>query len=117
MVAVGEQKCRIVAVDITVRQRAEESFRALFREMLDGFSLHDVICDDAGRPVDYRYLAVNPAFERLTGLKAADIVGRRALDVRPPTERPWIEDCGQVALTGRPPPSRTNSAIRRGPSR
>jgi nitrate/nitrite-specific signal transduction histidine kinase len=61
------------------RQATELNYRTLFREMLDGFALHEIVCDAEGKPMDYRYLAVNPAFERLTGLKAEDIVGRTVL--------------------------------------
>ena len=49
----------------------------LFREMLDGFALHEILCDAEGRPCDYRFLAVNPAFERMTGYKADELIGRR----------------------------------------
>ncbi len=70
--------------------------------MLDGFALHEIICDKQGRPVDYRFLAVNPAFERMTGVRAADITGRRVLEVLPATESYWIETYGKVALTGEP---------------
>lgn len=45
---------------------------------------------------------VNLAFERMTGLRAADIVGRTVMDVLPGTERLWIETYGRVALTGEP---------------
>ncbi|MBU1247469.1 MAG: PAS domain S-box protein, partial [Proteobacteria bacterium] len=68
--------------------------------MLDGFALHEIITDEAGQPVDYRFLAVNPAFENLTGLKADDIVGKTVLEVMPNTERHWIEAYGRVALQG-----------------
>jgi two-component system, cell cycle sensor histidine kinase and response regulator CckA len=88
--------------DITERRQAEDEYHTLFREMLDGFALHEIICDAAGTPIDYRFMAVNPAFERVTGLRAADIVGRTVLEVLPGTERYWIETYGDVALTGRP---------------
>jgi PAS domain S-box-containing protein len=88
--------------DITERRQAEEKYRTLFREMLDGFALHEIICDASGNPVDYRYLAVNPAFERMTGLKAEDAVGKNVLELLPGTERYWIETFGAVALTGTP---------------
>ena len=91
-----------VKQDITERKRAEENYRMLFREMLDGFALHEILCDEQGRPVDYRFLAVNPMCERLTGRKAADIIGRTVLEVMPDTERHWIETYGKVALTGEP---------------
>jgi len=95
--------------DVTARRQAEEAlrrseakFRNLFEEMNDGFALHEIICDEAGRPVDYRFLEVNPAFERLTGLKAESLVGRTVLEILPDTEPRFIETYGQVALTGTP---------------
>ena len=88
--------------DITEQYVAEKNYRTLFQEMLDGFALHEIICDHEGTPVDYRFLAINPAFEKMTGLKAADIVGRRVLEVLPGTERYWIDIYGRVALTGEP---------------
>ncbi len=98
-----------IVQDITERKMAEmalreseEKYRTLFREMLDGFALHEIICDDAGRPVDYRFLAVNPAFERLTGLKAEDVLGRTVREVLPGIEPEWIGSYGHVALTGEP---------------
>ncbi|MBI5343555.1 MAG: PAS domain-containing protein [Deltaproteobacteria bacterium] len=91
-----------IARDITDRKRAEENYRTLFREMLDGFAQHEILCDEQGRAVDYRFLSVNPAFERLTGLKGEEIVGRTVLEVLPGIEPSWIETYGRVALTGEP---------------
>ena len=79
---------------------SEASYRMLFHEMLDGFALHEIICGTDGRPVDYRFLAVNPAFERMTGLRADDIVGKTVRTVIPETEKSWINTYGRVALTG-----------------
>ncbi|MBU1240722.1 response regulator, partial [Myxococcota bacterium] len=78
------------------------NYQMLFNEMLDGVALHEIILNDEGRPVNYRFLAVNPAFERLTGLSAQSIIGRTVLDVMPGTEPFWIETYGEVALTGKP---------------
>jgi PAS domain S-box-containing protein len=88
--------------DITPRKKAEQEYKTLFREMLDGFALHEIICDDSGTPVDYRFLDINPAFERMTGLKAESVVGRTVMDVLPGTEIYWIETYGAVALSGDP---------------
>ena len=62
------------ARDITSLRELEKKYQTLFEEMLDRFALHEIICDD-GKPIDYRFLALNPAFENLTGLKADKIVG------------------------------------------
>jgi len=85
------------------RHRAGEArYRLLFDTMLNGFALHEIICDEAGKPVNYRFLEVNPAFERLTGLRAADLIGKMVREVLPGIESVWIERYGAVALTGEP---------------
>jgi len=93
--------------DITDLKRAEEALRqsegrysTLFASMMEGFALHEIICNDQDEPVDYRFLAVNPAFEALTGLKREDLEGRTVLEVMPETEPGWIEKYGRVALSG-----------------
>ncbi|MFO7728694.1 MAG: PAS domain S-box protein [Desulfonatronovibrio sp.] len=91
-----------ILTDISQRKQAEEQYQMLFREMLDGFALHEIICNESGEPVDYRFLAVNPAFEKATGLKGDAIVGRTVLEVLPETESHWIKTYGQVAMTGEP---------------
>ena len=88
--------------DITEKRRVQQDYQSLFRQMFNGFSVHDIICDEKGRPVDYRFLAVNPAFEKITGLRGDEILGRTVLEILPGTEQAWIESCGQVALTGNP---------------
>jgi PAS domain S-box-containing protein len=96
-------------IDITDRTQAEkalreseERYQTLFSKMLDGFALHEIICDSANKPMDYRFLAVNPAFERMTGLEAGAIVGKTVLEILPNTESHWIETYGKVAQDGEP---------------
>jgi PAS domain S-box-containing protein len=98
----GRTTMAMSAVDVSAIHKAEAAYRTLFTEMLDGFAHHRIICDDRGEPVDYRYLAVNPAFERMTGLNASDIVGRTVMEVFPGAEQSWIDTYGKVALTGEP---------------
>lgn len=91
-----------VARDITQLAEVRREYHRLFTEMQDAFALHEIICDNNGTPRDYRFIEVNPAFERLTGLSREQVVGRRVLDVLPQTEEYWIEIYGRVALTGEP---------------
>ena len=83
-------------------RESEERYRTLFEAMTEGFALHEIVTDAEGRPCNYRFLDVNPAFERLTGLKRDDLIGKLVLEVLPGTERSWIESYGRVALTGEP---------------
>ena len=80
----------------------EEHFRLLFENNLAGSAIHELICDSAGRPCDYRFLDVNPAFERLTGLRRQDVLGRTVREALPGTEDSWIERFGLVTKTGVP---------------
>lgn len=91
--------------DITDRKKAESAlrvsefrYRTLFESIEEGFCVVEVLLDEAGRPVDYRFLETNPAFTANTGL--VDAVGHRALDLLPDLEPWWIETYGHVALTG-----------------
>lgn len=92
----------VIIEDISEKRQAELNYQLLFREMLDGFALHEMVFNDQGQAVDYRFIAANPAFERITGLKARDLIGRTVLEILPNTELHWIETYGKVVLTGEP---------------
>lgn len=104
----GKPRMAVIAhEDITARKRAENEikesetrYHQLFESMQAGFALHEIICNEQGIPVDYRFLEVNSAFEALTGLKSDKLVGKTVREVLPATETHWIETYGRVALTG-----------------
>ena len=86
-----------------VNERNEkEKFKALFDNMNEGFAFHEIILDDGGNPVDYRFLEVNKAFEDITGLKFNEIRNQTAKTMLPGLEDYWIQAYGAVALTGKP---------------
>lgn len=82
--------------------QSELRYRNLFLEMQLGVAIHRIILDNTGKPVNYVFLDVNPGFEKMTGLNKQDIIGKTVLDVLPETEPYWIENYGEVALTGKP---------------
>jgi PAS domain S-box-containing protein len=89
---------------LALRQReSEQRYRALVEHLGSGYALHAIEVDDEGTPVDYRFLALNPAFCTLFGIEAANAIGARATEVFPllasdPAD--WIGCFGHVALTG-----------------
>lgn len=80
--------------------KSREQYKSLFDNMEEGFALHEIICDDNGNPLDYRFLNVNASFEKITKLKYKDIKDKTVLEVLPNTEKHWIETYGMVALYG-----------------
>lgn len=82
---------------------SREEYRLLFTNAISGVAVHEMVLDDEGEPVDYVFLDVNPSFERLTGLKASEVVGRRVTEVIPGImETDLIARYGAVAFSGEP---------------
>ncbi|RJP17980.1 MAG: PAS domain S-box protein [Candidatus Abyssobacteria bacterium SURF_5] len=77
-------------------------FRSLFETMTEGFALHEIVCDDEGAPIDFRFLEVNPAFELITGLKRSEVIGKTMRELTYEFPKHLIEVVGSVALTGQP---------------
>ncbi|WP_051307202.1 putative bifunctional diguanylate cyclase/phosphodiesterase [Desulfomicrobium escambiense] len=80
-------------------QKSEQQYRLLFNSMLNGFALHEVILNDAGRPVDLVLLDVNPAFANFFELPAQDIVGRSLRELSDRVEPFWIDVLGKTAIS------------------
>ena len=81
-------------------RESEARYRMLFDSIDEGFCLIEVLFDEGGKPNDYRYLEVNRAFERQSGL--VDVAGKRVREFLPSHEEHWFEVYGRVALTGEP---------------
>jgi len=80
----------------------ENKYKQLFENMTSAFALHEMIFDDNGKPVDYRYLEINSSFVEMTGLQKNNVVGRTVLQILPNTERSWIDMFAKVVYTGHP---------------
>jgi len=81
-------------------EQNEADFRRLFENMEQGYAVHEMIYDEAGNPVDYRFILANRAFEKLTQIKVPDCIGKTVREVIPGVEQQFILNYGEVALTG-----------------
>jgi serine phosphatase RsbU (regulator of sigma subunit) len=71
-------------------------FEELFTAIDEGYCLCEIVVDDDGRAVDYRFIETNPLFESMTGL--VDAVGHTALELVPDLEAEWIETYARAGL-------------------
>jgi PAS domain S-box-containing protein len=81
-------------------EASESRYRQLFEHMPASFVLCEVVRGPAGKGVDFRFLEVNPAFERLTQRPANSLVGRLVSEAIPDLEPDWIEHCRDAAVKG-----------------
>jgi PAS domain S-box-containing protein len=77
----------------------------LISKISEGAAYCEIITDEKKKPVDWVYLDVNEAYERINGIKKGDVVGKKATEILPKLKRDpvdWINIYGAVALTGKP---------------
>lgn len=99
---------RDVTEKVKMRNDLEESelkYKSLFNNMTLGHSYYKIITDEAGEPIDYIITEANPAYEKITGINCAGLVGKKATEAFPSLKNStvdWVHIFGKVALTGKP---------------
>jgi signal transduction histidine kinase/CheY-like chemotaxis protein len=81
-------------------KKSEEKYHKLFDSIDEGFCIVEMVFDADCKPLDYRFLEINAAFERQTGLH--DAQGKLMRTLAPNLEEIWFEIYGRIALTGQP---------------
>ena len=108
-IALWERLADYLAVALA-KYRAEEALReserrysALFANKINGMAHCRIITDAKGRPVDYRILQINEAYERIIGIRREAVEGRRVKEVFPEIGDyafDYIGIYGKIALEG-----------------
>ena len=83
----------------------DQFYRSVVYNSPMAYSYHRMIMNDLGVPIDYKFLDVNPAFEKMTGLHASLVIGRNVTEVYPGIQASkfdWIACYGRVAVQGEP---------------
>lgn len=80
---------------------SEEHYRMLFKNMTEAFYFVEIIYDKEGKPCDYRFLEVNPAYELLMGVKKEQMLGRSLFEVFPNANPTTFEKYNEIAISGK----------------
>lgn len=80
---------------------SDQKFGAIFKHMAPGCCLDEIVYRD-GKAVDYRILDVNPAYERMIGIRRAQAVGALASELYGTGQAPNIGIYARVDSTGEP---------------
>jgi PAS domain S-box-containing protein len=79
----------------------KDSYRFLIENLPDAFAYHQIVLDKHGAPVDYVFLDINRAFEKMTALKREELIGKKVTEILPGMEKSdfdWIGTYGRAAL-------------------
>jgi len=105
----GVSAVLLTSRDVTGRRRmedalvtSEEKYRLLFDRMLESAYLFEVVRDEDGRPVDYRYADLNLQAAKDLGHSRESLIGKSIRDVLGEVGEDWKEFMDEVAVTGRP---------------
>jgi len=106
------KRIRVYAINIDEQKKAreklrvsQERYRSLFANMLNGYAYCKMTFDKQNKPVDFIYLEINGAFEKLTGLERSKVIGKKVTKAIPGIREanPELFDVyGRVASTGKP---------------
>lgn len=78
-------------------RKAQDRFSRIFDTVEAAFAIVEVKFDANDKPVDYRFVEANPAFERQAGV---NLRGKWVTEFAPDLEQFWFDTYGHVARTG-----------------
>jgi diguanylate cyclase (GGDEF)-like protein/PAS domain S-box-containing protein len=76
-------------------------YKEILKKLPFGYALHKIILDDNGIPFDYEYIEVNESFEKFTGLKKENAIGKKVTELLPNIKNSdfdWIKYYGDIAI-------------------
>ncbi|HAN77016.1 MAG TPA: chemotaxis protein CheR [Bacteroidales bacterium] len=88
---------------VQIEQELQETtllYRSLFQNMNRGFALHQMVYNETGNAVDYKFIDINETFEAILGMKREVVVGKTVKQLIPNIEAQWIEKYAKVANNG-----------------
>lgn len=83
-------------------QKSEEKFHSLYMNMSEGAALHTFLYSSDGKPIDYKIIETNPAFEIQLGLSRDLVIGKTSIEAYHVAEPPFLHVYCAVVETGIP---------------
>ncbi len=80
---------------------SEDRYQTLSNSIDQGFCIIEMLFDENEKAIDYRFVEINPVFEKMTGIPNNEALSEKtAREVVPNLEDKWVEIYGKIALTG-----------------
>lgn len=102
----GNQKIIGMSRDVTdylaakrMQEESEAKYKLLFDKMMNGLLVLEPIYNNKNEVADAHLVDVNPGFERLTGLNADDILGKKWSEIFA-NKNGYLNNCQRVFQTG-----------------
>ena len=86
--------------DITEQNEARINYEGLFKNKVMGLAHCKVIFNDNNEPVDFKFIDVNDTYEKYTGLKREEVIGKTITKAIPGIDQSLIDVQNNVALNG-----------------
>lgn len=80
----------------------QKIYEQLFLSIQEAFGLYEILRDESGSPVDFKFLLVNPALESMTGLKKEQLVDKTIFTLFPQSNEIWKKNFIEVSQSGEP---------------
>ncbi len=74
---------------------------SVYNSMSEGLSLNEIVYDHSGEAVDYIISDLNPAFEKIIGLRRDNVIAHRATEAYSVNKAPFIDIYSEVESTGK----------------
>ncbi|MGZ7050268.1 MAG: PAS domain S-box protein, partial [Methanobacterium sp.] len=80
---------------------SESTYRGLFESLAQAIQICELVFDDNGQPVDVLMLDVNAAYEKHSGLKKNEVIGKHIKDILPVIEQVWLDRYAEIVREGK----------------
>ncbi|AKB64330.1 PAS domain S-box protein [Methanosarcina mazei] len=79
---------------------SKEKYQDLFNLIEQAVQIGEIVFDENGRSIDNIILDVNLAYEKHSGLRREQVIGRGFKEIFPIVEQRWLDRYGEVVRTG-----------------